>query len=106
MGEDRREFRGQEVSGRKDKADRDDNAVTFKDAAADSDIEWEDYLEQIGYTEDELEETVTEYAETKVFQEMIVYYIAEQEGIEVTDDEYEEYMSNMLTESGLDRRYL
>lgn len=75
---------------------------SFKDAAADSDIEWEDYLEQIGYTEDELEETVTEYAETKVFQEMIVYYIAEQEGIEVTDDEYEEYMSNMLTESGLD----
>ena len=75
---------------------------SFKDAAEDNDIEWEDYLEQIGYTEKDLKKTVTEYAETKVFQEMLVYYIADKEGIEVTDDEYEEYMKNMLAESGLD----
>ena len=51
----------------------------------DAGVEWKDYLEQIGYTQKELKKTVTEYAETMVFQEMIAYYIAGQEGIEVTD---------------------
>ncbi len=75
---------------------------SFKDSAEDAGVEWKDYLEQIGYTQKELKKTVTEYAETKVFQEMIAYYIAGQEGIEVTDEEYEEYMMNMLTEAGID----
>ncbi len=75
---------------------------SFKKTAADNDMEWEAYLEQIGYSEEDLTAQVTSYAETKVFQEMIVYSIAEAEGLEVTTQEYEEYMQNMLTQSGLD----
>jgi len=75
---------------------------SFKKTAADNDMEWDAYLEQIGYAEEELTNQVTSYAETKVFQEMIVYAIAEVEGLEVTNEEYEEYMENMLTQSGLD----
>lgn len=75
---------------------------TFKKTAEDNQMEWSAYLEQIGYTEDELNAQVTTYAETKVFQEMIVYSIAEAEGLTVTDEEYEEYMQVTLTQSGFD----
>lgn len=75
---------------------------SFKDTAEDNSLEWEDYLSQIGYTEEELNEQITSYAETKIFQEMIVYSIAEAEGLEVTDDEYDEYINNMLSQAGLD----
>lgn len=75
---------------------------SFKQTAADNDMEWEAYLEQIGYTEEELNAQVTSYAETKVFQELIVYAIAKEEGLSVTEEEYNEYMQSMLTDSGLD----
>lgn len=75
---------------------------SFKQTAEDNDMEWDTYLEQIGYSEEDLTTQITSYAETKVFQEMIVYSIAEAEGLEVTDDEYTEYMDAMLTQSGLD----
>lgn len=75
---------------------------SFKTAAANADKEWNAYLEELGYTEEELTEQITSYAETKVFQELIIYAIADAEGLEVSDEEYETYMQNVLTQSGYD----
>lgn len=75
---------------------------SFKQTAKENELEWDAYLEQLGYSEEDLTAQITSYAETKVFQEMIVYSIAEAEGLEVTEDEYDEYIETMLTQSGLD----
>jgi len=78
------------------------NMNSFKQSAEKSGKEWNVYLEESGYTEEQLTEQITSYAETKIFQEMIVYTIAEAEGLQVTDEEYEEYMASLLSQSGLD----
>lgn len=75
---------------------------TFKQTAKDNDLEWDAYLQELGYSEEDLTEQITSYAETKVFQEMIVYSIAKDEGLSVTEDEYADYMDTMLAQSGLD----
>ena len=75
---------------------------SFQTAASDADKEWTAYLEELGYTEEELVRQITDYAENKVFQELIIYAIADAEGLKVTDDEYEAYMQDVLTQSGYD----
>ena len=75
---------------------------SFKTAASNAGKEWGAYLEELGYTEDELNNQITAYAENKVFQELIIYAIADAEGLEVTNEEYEAYMQDVLTQSGYD----
>lgn len=75
---------------------------SFKTDAANAEQEWNAYLEELGYTEEELMAQITSYAESKVFQELIIYAIADAEGLEVTNDEYETYMKDLLTQSGYD----
>lgn len=75
---------------------------SFKTAAANAGKEWDDYLKELGYTEDELLSQITSYAENKVFQELIIYAIADAEGLKVTDEEYEAYMQDVLQQSGYD----
>lgn len=75
---------------------------SFKNAAEKAGQSWEVYLSGMGYTEDVLTTQITSYAETKVFQELLIYAIAEKEGLEVSDEEYETYMKNVLTQSGYD----
>ena len=75
---------------------------SMKQTAEDYGMEWEDYLDAIGYTEEELNSAIEEYAENTVFQEMLLYSIADAEGIEVTDDEYQEYLQELLTNAGMD----
>ncbi|MBR3786114.1 MAG: trigger factor [Firmicutes bacterium] len=75
---------------------------SFKTAAANAGKEWDAYLKELGYTEEELMTQITSYAETKVFQELIIYAIADAEGLEVTNEEYEAYMQDVLTQSGYD----
>lgn len=75
---------------------------SFKKAAAAAEKEWNAYLKEIGYTEESLMEEITSYAENKVFQELIIYSIADAEGLKVTNDEYETYMQDILTQSGYD----
>lgn len=75
---------------------------TFKTAAANAGKEWTAYLKEIGYTEEELMTQITSYAEDKVFQELLIYAIADAEGLEVTNEEYEAYMQDVLTQSGYD----
>lgn len=73
---------------------------SFKTAAANAGKEWNAYLKELGYTEEALMAQITSYAETKVFQELITYAIADAEGLEVTDEEYEAYMKDILQQSG------
>ncbi len=75
---------------------------SFKTAAANAGKEWNAYLKDLGYTEEELMNQITSYAETKVFQELIIYAIADAEGLEVTNEEYKAYMQDVLTQSGYD----
>lgn len=75
---------------------------SFQTSAQNAGKEWSVYLEELGYTEDELMNQITSYAETKVFQELIIYAIADAEGLEVTNDEYEDYMYDVLKQSGYD----
>ena len=73
---------------------------SFKTAAANAGKEWDAYLKELGYTEDDLNTQIVSYAENKVFQELIIYAIADAEGLEVTNDEYEAYMQDVLQQSG------
>lgn len=65
-------------------------------------MEWADYLETIGYSEEDFEKILETYAENNIFNEMLTYSIAKKEGIEVTDKEFEEYLDKMLEVSGMD----
>jgi len=60
------------------------------------------YLSGMGYTEETLTDQITAFAETKAYQELLIYAIAEEEGLEVTDEEYDTYMKNVLAQSGYD----
>lgn len=74
----------------------------YKDAAKSYGVEWQDYLDTVGTTEEELKEVATKYAEEIVLQEMVLYAIAEEEGIEVSDEEYQKFLDDMLKQSGVD----
>lgn len=74
---------------------------TYKDKAKAADKKWEIYLEEdLMVTEDEFNKEAKAYAEELVKQEMIIYAIAEKEGISVTEEEYDAYLQSMLASSG------
>lgn len=75
---------------------------SFKDDAQSQGLEWEEYLEKGGYDEQQLTDNINAYAENQVLQEMVLYSIAGKEKVEVSDEEYKEYMENMLATSGFD----
>lgn len=61
----------------------------YKGLASLSSMEYEDYLDQqLGMTEEEFVVQAAEYAKEDLQQELILKAIAEQEGIEVSDEEY------------------
>ncbi len=65
-------------------------------------MEWEAYLEAIGYTEDSIKDEIKTYAETILLNEMVMYSIAEKEDIVATDDEYNDYLLDLLEGAGMD----
>lgn len=77
---------------------------TYKNIAKDEDMEWEEYLKSMGYTEEELLENTKKYAEGITKEEMILYSIAKTEGLEVTGDEYDAYLDELLEGSGMDEK--
>ena len=74
----------------------------LKKVASDYNMEWEDYLETIGYEEKDLNKTIETYAESIVKEEMVLYSIAKTEGLEVSDDEYAEYLQSLLKSANMD----
>ena len=66
--------------------------------ASNNQYDWETYRnENLQMTEEEFEEAAIAYAEEVVKREMIVYAMAEKEGLDVTEKEYQDGMDNFLT---------
>ena len=73
----------------------------YKSQAESYGMEWEDFLESyMDSSQEDFEESKKQYAEETVLQEMVMYYIAREEGIEVTDKEYKEYLADSLETYG------
>lgn len=64
--------------------------------------EWEDFLEAQEMTQKEYEEQIQLYAEEYVKQEMVIYLFAQKEKIEISDEEYEEFLADNLKSAGFE----
>lgn len=74
---------------------------SYEQMAKNSGIEWEDYLsDTLKVDQETFDEKVEEYAKELVKQEMIIYAVADKEGLTVTDEEYDTYLNSMLESSG------
>ena len=69
---------------------------SIKDSIKRQGMEWEDYLKQTGMTEEDFNKEMKKVAEERVHQDLVVYQIAKIEKLTVTDEEYEDFMDNML----------
>lgn len=64
-------------------------------------MEYADYLKQaMQMTEEEFDKELDNYAKEVVGQELVLYSIARAESIEITDEEYNEYLDKLLKDSG------
>lgn len=73
----------------------------YKDYAKQNKMELKDFLkQQMGMDEKTFKQQVKAYAQSMVKEDLIVYYIADKEGIEVSDDEYDKYIEDTLAEYG------
>ena len=74
---------------------------SYKDYAASMDMEFEDYLlTEMGLTEDEFNDLAKQAVEAAVKQDLVLHAIASLEGIEITDDEYNDYLLGLLEDAG------
>ena len=64
--------------------------------------DWDSFLEAQEMTQEEYEEQIRLYAEEYVKQEMVIYLFAQVEGLEVTDEEYEQFLADNLKSSGFE----
>ena len=53
-------------------------------------------------TQEEYEEQIQLYAEEYVKQEMVIYLFAQVEGVEVTDEEYDQFLQDNLEAAGFE----
>ena len=66
-------------------------------------MEYSDFIkQQTGMSEDEFNEQIKDYAKSVVLQEMVLYYLVDQENIKITKDEYNGYIEDQLKSMGLD----
>lgn len=63
-------------------------------------MEYEDYLEQNGVTEEEFEKQIEDNVKANIKQTMVIKAIAEKEKIEMTDEMYEEQLKKMAESYG------
>lgn len=64
-------------------------------------MEYEDVIESTyGMTEEEFNEELESAAKSNAKEQMIVYYIARQEGLEITGSEYDEFIDKQLESIG------
>lgn len=59
-----------------------------------------DYLEQVGETEEDFDAEIEEECKNTLKEQMVCAYIAEKEGLELTDDEYQEKLEEMVSDYG------
>lgn len=75
----------------------------LKQEAEDGGVTYEEYLSKAGYKAEQMEELLDTFYENKFFEEMVLYSIAEKEGIEVSEKEYKEQVDQILKNSGMDK---
>ena len=79
-----------------------DYITQYKDYAEQYNMEYGEFIEQqTGMTEEEFDTQVKEYARSVVKQEEVLYYIVEKEKIDISGEEYDEYIENSLKEMGM-----
>ena len=75
----------------------------YQALAKSKDLSWDEYLEsELKLTQDEFNQQAEAYAKEIVKQEMIIYAIAEKENLEVTEEEFNTYLDNLLVSSGFE----
>ena len=83
------------------KAAADDIEAQYKSQAESYGMEWDDFLESyLGMSQEDFDERKKQYADDTVLQEMVTYYIAREENLEVTDKEFKEYLEDTLESAG------
>lgn len=74
---------------------------SYREMAESAGSDWEEYRDEtLGVDQEEYDEQIEAYAKEMVKQEMVIYLIAQKEDITVTDEEYQEYLDNMLASAG------
>ena len=74
----------------------------YKQYAESYGMQWEDFISMTGMTEEQFEEESKTYAEESVKEEMIMYTIARNENIAVTEKTYEEEAQKYVESLGYD----
>lgn len=80
-----------------------DKTITeYKGYAEQYDMEYVDFLQQYVGVEDEADfnSQVAEYAKVLVKEEMILFYIADKEGLSTSKDEYKQFIKDTLADYG------
>lgn len=73
----------------------------YEDYAKQNKMKLKDFLkQQMNMDEKTFKKQVKAYAQSMVKEDMIVYYIADKEGIELSDEEYDKYIENQLKQYG------
>lgn len=80
---------------------KDKTRSSIEEYAKENEMEFADILKNYyGMTEDEFNEQIQTAAEENCKDQMIIYYIAKQEGFEVTDEEYKSFIDGQLAAIG------
>ncbi len=75
----------------------------YKSYAEQYGMEYGEFIEQqTGMKEEEFNAQIEEYAKSIVLQEMILYYLVDQEKIKISKDEYKDYIADQLEDMGMD----
>lgn len=73
----------------------------YRKVAETYEIEWEDFLVQyFSVTPDDYDAYLLSYAREVIKQEMVLYAIAEREGVQLTEADYDEFLKLQLQNSG------
>ena len=80
----------------------DDAVKQYKEAAQYQNIEFKDYLEQNGVSEEQFNKQIEDAAKDRVKQTLVFNAIAEKEKLELTDEVYEEQLENLARSNGFE----
>lgn len=79
----------------------DDTKAMYEEVAQSNNMTLDDYIEQgLGLDKDTFNSQVEEYAKMQVKQELIMYYIADEENIKVSRADYKAYIQDILAQYG------
>ena len=79
----------------------DQTTAQYKKMAKNYNMTWKKFLKSyMNLSESEYNTQAKAYAKSKVKQKLVMYAIADKEGIKVTNKEYKEYLSSLLSNAG------